>query len=212
MKKLFRLGILLTVILLVGLICFSVSAPEANATTYAQDKAGAIQAANRAIDRIYIPVAFEQAFVEDVANARDLVAHARSKGAVDADFTGLTKLANAENEVNKFAAIQTAQNAIDRIPPIAEITSADRGKITEARRLVDLAMQQYGATVFDICWRYDLLAAAEEAANLAPSETELPATGSIDAAVLFGTLLTGTGMFVGISLHRKYSKTNLNNW
>lgn len=207
MKKLFKLGILLTIILLVGLICFSVSTQEANATTYAQDKAGAIQAANKAIDRIYIPVAFEQSFVEDVANARALVAHARSKGAVDADFTGLTKLANAENEVRKFAAIQTAQNAIDRIPPVDEITSADRAKITEARRLVDIAMQQYGATVFDICWRYDLLAAAEEAANIIPSDTALPATGAMDAAVLVGTLLTGTGMLVGINLRRKHTKT-----
>ncbi len=209
MKKLFRLGMLLIAALLVGLMCFSVNAQEVNATTYAQDKAGAIQAANVAINRISIPVAYEQAFLEDVANARALVTHAKTKGAVDADITGLTKLINAENEVKKFAAIQTARDAIDRIPPTAEITSADRGKITEARRLVDLAMQQYGASAFDICWRYDVLAAAEKAANLsgALSGTALPATGAIDAAALAGTLLTGTGVLIGIKSRRKTTYT-----
>jgi len=183
MKRLFKFGMLLIIVLLVGLICFTVSAQEANATTYAQDKAGAIQAANVAIDRIYIPVAYEQAFVDDVAYARALVTHAKTKGAVDADFTGLTKLANAENEVKKFAAIQTARNAIDRIPPTAEITSADRGTITEARRLV--------------------------AANLSGtlSETALPATGAVDAAALVGTLLAGTGALIGIKMRRKHIKT-----
>jgi hypothetical protein len=209
MKRLFKFGMLLIIVLLVGLICFTVSAQEANATTYAQDKAGAIQAANVAIDRIYIPVAYEQAFVDDVAYARALVTHAKTKGAVDADFTGLTKLANAENEVKKFAAIQTARNAIDRIPPTAEITSADRGTITEARRLVNIAMQQYGASEFDICWRYDTLVAAEKAANLSGtlSETALPATGAVDAAALVGTLLAGTGALIGIKMRRKHIKT-----
>jgi hypothetical protein len=209
MKRLFKFGMLLIIVLLVGLICFTVSAQEANATTYAQDKAGAIQAANVAIDRIYIPVAYEQAFVDDVAYARALVTHAKTKGAADADFTGLTKLANAENEVKKFAAIQTARNAIDRIPPTAEITSADRGTITEARRLVIIAMQQYGASEFDICWRYDTLVAAEKAANLSGtlSETALPATGAVDAAALVGTLLAGTGALIGIKMRRKHIKT-----
>lgn len=203
MRRLFRFGMLLVVVLMVGLICFSVSAQEVNAANHATDKAGAIAAANKAIDAIYIPVAYEQAFVEDVANARALVTHAKTKGAVDADFTGLTKLVNAENEVKKFAAIQAARDAIDRIPPTAEITSADRGRIAEARRLVNLAMQ-YGASEFDICWRYDVLAAAERADTGAVlSDTALPATGAMDAATLIGTLLAGTGVLFGIKMRRK---------
>ena len=205
MRKFIRLGMLLIVVLLVGLICFSVSAQEVNAANHATDKAGAIEAANKAINSISIPVAYEQAFVEDVANARALVNHAKTKGATDADFTGLTKLANAENEVKKFAAIQTARDAIDRIPPTAEITSADRGTITEARRLVNIAMQQYGASEFEICWRYDVLAAAEKAANISGtlSDTALPATGAIDVGALVGTLLAGTGALIGIKMRRE---------
>ena len=205
MSKLPRFGMLLIIALFIGLICFSVSAQEVSATTYAQDKAGAIQAANLAISKIYIPIAYEQAFVENVANARALVTHAKTKGAVDSDFTGLSKLVNAENEVKKFAAIQAARDAIDKIPPTAEITSADRGKISEARRLVDIAMLQYGASAFDICWRYDVLAAAEKAANLSGvrSGTALPATGAIDTVALIGTFLTGTGMLIGIELRKK---------
>lgn len=207
MRKLSGFGMLLIIALFVGLICLSVSAQEVNATTYAQDKAGAIEAANSAISKIYIPVAYEQAFVDDVANARALVTHAKTKGAVDSDITGLSKLISAENEVKKFAAIQAARDAIDKIPPTAEITAADRGTINEARRLVDLAMQQYGATAFDICWRYDVLAAAEKAANISGgvlSETALPATGAIDTMALMGTLLTGTGMLIGIKLKKKH--------
>lgn len=82
MSKLPRFGMLLIIALFIGLICFSVSAQEVSATTYAQDKAGAIQAANLAISKIYIPIAYEQAFVENVANARALVTHAKTKGAV----------------------------------------------------------------------------------------------------------------------------------
>lgn len=201
MRKLFRLGTFLIIVIFVGLICFSVSAQGVYATTYAQDKAGAIQAANAAINSIMIPVAYEQAFVQDVANARALVTHAKTKGAVDADITGLAKLVNAEKEVKKFAAIQAARDAIDKIPPTAEIASADKGKISEARRLVDVAMKQYGASVFDICWRYDVLIAAEKAANLI--KPALPATGALDVATLVGTLLAGTGVLIGLKMRRK---------
>ncbi|MDZ4133591.1 MAG: hypothetical protein U1E11_10695, partial [Dethiobacteria bacterium] len=75
----------------------------------------------------------------------------------------------------------------------------------EARRLVDIAMQQYGASAFDICWRYDVLIAAEKAANItkALSDTALPATGAFDAVSLIGTLLAGTGVLISVSLRRK---------
>jgi len=205
MRKMSRYGMLLITVLVIGLMCITVSAQEVNATTYAQDKAGAIEAANEAIRQIYIPIAYEQAFVEDVANARSLVTHAKSKGAVDGDITNLSKLVSAENEVRKFAAIQAARDAIDKIPPTAEITSADRGTISEARRLVDVAMLQHGASAFDICWRYDALIAAEKAAGVekALGETALPATGAINTAALIGTLLTGAGMMFSIKLSRK---------
>ncbi len=202
MRKFPRYLILIIVFMLVGLTCLTVSAQVAHAATFAQDKAGAIRNANEAINKLYIPVAYEQAFVQEVTNARALVTHAKSKGATDAEITGLNKLLNAEKAVKGFAAIQAARDAIDRIPPTAEITSADRGKITEARRLVDVAMQQYGVSAFDICWRYDVLTAAEKAANL--SGVALPSTGgAFDAASLIGVLLTGTGLLVGMKQRRK---------
>ena len=204
MRKIPRFILFSVVFMLVGLMCLTVSTQVVNASTLAPDKAGAIQAANEAINKLYLPVAYEQAFVQEVANARALVTHAKSKGATDADITGLTKLLNAENLVKRFAAIQAARDAIDRIPPTAEITSADRGRITEARRLVDIAMA-LGASEFDICWRYDTLVAAEKAANIGKvlSGTALPATGAINVASIIGTLLTGTGALISVSLRRK---------
>jgi hypothetical protein len=204
MRKIPRFIIFIVVFMLVGLTCLTVSAQVVNATTLAPDKAGAIQAANVAINKLYLPAAYEQTFVQEVANARALVTHAKSKGATDADITGLTKLVNAENLVKRFAAILTARDAIDKIPPTAEITSADRGKITEARRLVNIAMS-LGASQFDICWRYDTLVAAEKAANLSNvlSGTALPATGAFSVASLIGTLLAGTGALISVSLRKK---------
>lgn len=207
MRKLPRYLVFILVLLLVGLTCLTVSAQQAHAATFAQDKAGAIRNAIEAISDIYVPIAYEQAFVQDVANARALVTHAKSKGATDAEITGLAKLLDAEKVVKGFAAIQTARDAIDRIPPTAEITSADRATIAEARRLVDIAMQQYGASAFDICWRYDVLIAAEKAANITKvlSDTALPATGAFDVASLIGTLLAGTGLLISVSMRRKRS-------
>lgn len=205
MRKLSRYLVFVLVLLLVGLTCLTAGAQQAHAATFAQDKAGAIRNAIDAISDLYVPIAYEQAFVQDVADARALVTHAKSKGATDADITGLTKLLNAEKVVKGFAAIQAARDAIDRIPPTAEITSADRATIAEARRLVDVAMQQYGASAFDICWRYDVLIAAEKAANISKSlsDTALPATGTFDAVSLIGTLLAGTGVLISVSLRRK---------
>jgi len=205
MKKFPRYLVFMLVLLFVGFTCLTVSAQQVQASTFAQDKAGAIEAANKAIDRLYVPVAYEEAFVQEVANARALVTHAKSKGAVDADITGLAKLVDAENALKRFTAIKAARDAIDQIPPTAEITSADRSKITEARRLVNIAMTQYGATPHEICWRYETLAAAEKAANMTKvlSDTALPATGGFDASLIFGTILTGTGLLIGVNLRKK---------
>jgi hypothetical protein len=222
MNKLVRYGLLLLVVSLIGLSIFFIGAPAVLAYEGAvtsqdyspKDRADAIAAANNAISKLPIPsqiVAYEQAYIDDVANAFALVAIAREKyEAEDSDFKDLAKLYTAERHVLKLFAIQNARNAIDLIPPLDQITEADREAIEEARRLVDYAMQEYGATRFQICWRYDYL---QDAEDKLPEEVEpepepepkpkpkpddrvpTPPTGGISGLVAIGAVLSGAGFY-----------------
>jgi len=218
MKKLVRYGLLLLVVSLIGLTVFLISVPVsfANEETVTseeytpEDKAAAVKAANDAISRIPHPsliVAYEQSYIEEVARAFSLVAVARDEyGAVDSDFEDLAHLYLAEQRVLKMLAIKEAQDAIDLIPPVDQITAEDRPVIEEARRLVDIAMHEYGATAFEICWRYDRL---EEAEDALPEEEEpepepepepddrvpTPPTGGMSGLIGIGVVLAGAGLF-----------------
>jgi len=86
----------------------------------------------------------------------------------------LAKLYAAEQRVYKMLAIKEAQDAIDRIPPADQITQEHWPLILEARRLVRIAMEVYGATEFDICWRYDKLKEAEEKVEDEPEPAPVP--------------------------------------
>ncbi|MBW6464840.1 MAG: hypothetical protein SCJ94_06230 [Bacillota bacterium] len=218
MKKLVKNRLLLIVVLLIGLTVFLIGAPASFANEEAvtseaytpADKAAAIKAANDAISRIPHPrliVAYEQAYIEEVARAFSLVAVAKEQyDAVDSDFEDLAHLYLAEQRVLKMLAIKDAQDAIDLIPPKDQITAEHRALIEEARRLVNIAMTEYGATAFEICWRYDKLKEAEAAL---PEEEEpepepepkpkpddrvpTPPTGGLSGLITIGAVLVGAG-------------------
>ncbi|HED23565.1 MAG TPA: hypothetical protein ENN91_00395 [Firmicutes bacterium] len=175
MEKQVRYGLLLFIVLICGIILVVFTATPAYATEEeaemeqaytAAEKAAAIRAANDAIfliPRVDYIVALDQKAVQQVAEARALVEKAKEEyDAVDTDFPNLAKLLEAEKIVFKLLAVKAAQDAIDAIPPLEEVTEEHRPLIEEARRLVNVAMQEYGATRFDICWRLDALKDAEE--------------------------------------------------
>lgn len=185
------------------------------------EKAAAIAAANDAIDRLPAPdliVAYEQSYINDVARAFVLVQKAKDEfGAVDADFPTLARLYAAEQRVLKMLAIKEAQDAIDKIPPAENITEEHWPLIIEARRLLQVAMEVYGATEFDICWRYDKFMEAEEKVadepepepapepKPKPKPTPTPPTGGLVVSAIAGAGLCAAGILLGIrrSLNKK---------
>lgn len=130
------------------------------------ERIDAIRAANNAILRI--PpisriVSLEQTVVSYVAEARALVVRAMDDyGAVESDFSNLDRLEAAEWQIEKLRAIRAAKDAMDLLPPADQITEAHRLLVEEARRLVDIAMNVYGATRMDLCWRLDDLEDIED--------------------------------------------------
>jgi hypothetical protein len=225
MKKLVKYGLLLVVVSLIGLSILiinpmigyaNVDEAEINLDYTPAEKTAAIAAANDAIRRLPDPdsiVAYEQSYINDAARAFVLVQKAKDEfGAVDADFPELAKLYAAEQRVYKMLAIRDAQNAIDQIPPLSHITEEHRPLIEEARRLTRIAMEVYGATAFDICWRYDVLNGAEEKIGEkeepepepepepqpepkpAPKPKPTPPTGGAIASLTVGLGLTVAGM------------------
>lgn len=184
MEKLVRYGFILVVVSLIGFTILSLTPRVSYANIVESElgytpaeKAAAIAAANNAIRRLPDPaiiVAYEQAYIEEVARAFALVQQAREEfHAQDADFPDLAKLYKAEHRVFGMLAIRDAQLAIDKIPPADQITEEHWPLIIEARRLTRIAMEVYGATEFDLCWRYDRLKAAEEKVEDVP-EPEPP--------------------------------------
>lgn len=234
MKKLVRYGLLLLVVSLISLLVFLVCTPsvfaneeeaeegeesEVEAVVTSEEitpaeKAAAIKAANDAISKIPAPnliVSYEQSYINQIANAFALVERAKNKyGAEDSDFPELARLYEAEVRVMKMYAIQNARDAIDLIPPKDQITEEHREVIEEARRLVNVAMNEYGATPFEICWRYDKLKEAEDALpDEEPAEPKpekpkpkpddrrpTPPTGGLTGLVGLGTFLSVAGLAV----------------
>ncbi|MDY6827485.1 MAG: hypothetical protein SVV67_10025 [Bacillota bacterium] len=221
MDKQVRYGLLLLVVLMLGVTLTVFIATPAYATEEeaemeqiftAAEKRAAISAANDAIfliPRVDHIVALDQKAVQQVAEARALVEKAKEEyGAVDADFPDLAKLLSAENIVFKLLAVKAAQDAIDVIPPLEEITEEHRPLIEEARRLVNIAMQEHGATRFDICWRLDALEDAEE--KIGEKEPEPtpppqppddrqptpPTGGPADTFTVAALLICGVGLFL----------------
>ena len=225
MEKQVKYGLLLLTCLLIGLIFLTFGAqavfateeaePEPELTSeeiYSYEKAAAIKAANDAISNIVDPdliIAYEEKFVNDVALARSLVEKAREEyDAVDSDFENLELLNRAEQKVLMFLAIQDFKDAVDKIPPLDEITEEHREIIEEARRLAVIAIEEFGATPFSLCWRYYYLEDAEDELDDVVEEPEpepepepeepddrepTPPTGGLTGTVVIGALLSGAG-------------------
>ncbi len=225
MEKQVKYGLLLLTCLLIGLIFLTFGAqavfateeaePEPELTSeeiYSYEKAAAIKAANDAISNIVDPdliIAYEEKFVNDVALARSLVEKAREEyDAVDSDFENLELLNRAEQKVLMFLAIQDFKDAVDKIPPLDEITEEHREIIEEARRLAVIAIEEFGATPFSLCWRYYYLEDAEDRLDDVDEEPEpepepepeepddrepTPPTGGLAGTITIGALLSGAG-------------------
>ena len=230
MKKLARCGILL-IVLLVGLtvLVFNNQAvyandePELELTSIDFARQTAVEAADRAIRRVPSYIKFLDPVIEEnIYEARRLADDAMiNYGAVRSDFQDLERLEAAEKMQEKRHAIDAARAAIDRIPPQHQITEQHRAIIEEARRLTEIAIEQYGATWLDICWRYKELVDAEERVedpypvpvpdpvddpdvdpdidpDVDPEPEPLPPTGAITTSIITGLALTGAGlMFLG---------------
>jgi len=223
MSKLARYGFLL-IVLLVGLTVlafgtqtvYATNESEVELTSADADKEAAIEAADRAIRRV--PKSFrylDPVIEESITEARALVDTAMADyGAERADFADLDRLEAAEWQKEKSEAVQAARDAIDKIPPPAQITEEHRPIIEEARRLTDIAMEDYGATRLDLCWRYQALVDAEDRLDDVvepdpdpdpdpvidpdPDPDPLPPTGAITTTIVSGLLLTGAGLlFLG---------------
>jgi len=228
MNKPVKYGLLLLALLLIGLSFFTVGAQTVYATEEeaeseltsqelnSQEKADAIKAANDAISKIVEPdliIAYEEKFVQNVARARSLVEIAREEyDAVDSDFKNLNLLNRAEHKVLMLLAIQEFKDAVDKIPPLDEITEADRPLIEEARRLATIAIEEYGATPFSLCWRYYYIEDAEDRLDDVDEEPEpepepepaepiddrrpTPPTGGLTGTAAIGALLAGAGFLL----------------
>lgn len=105
----------------------------------------------------------------------------------------------------KADAIKAAHDAIEALPEFPEITEEHRAAVEEARRLTDIAIEEYGATWWEMCIRSALLEMIEvkldkfvddDVADLPQERQPLPPTGGLPAMALLGTLLTGTGLLL----------------
>lgn len=108
----------------------------------------------------------------------------------------------------KAAAIKAAHEAIEALPPFPEITEAHRPAVEEARRLTDIAIEEYGANWWEMCIRRALLEMIEvkmekfiDEEALPGEERPLPPTGGLPTLAVLGTMLTGTGVLMA-----KFSK------
>ncbi len=229
MKKLARYGFLLLV-LLVGLTVlvfnnqavYATDESELELTSTDLAKEVAVEAADRAISRVPRYIRYLDPVIEEnIYEARRLADEAMiNYGAVRSDFHDLDRLEAAEKMQEKRYAIDAARAAIDKIPPLHQITEQHRAIIEEARRLTDIAIAQYGATWLDICWRYQALVDAEERVedpypdpepdpvvdpdpepdpvvdpDIDPDLEPLPPTGAITTTILSGLALTGAGLW-----------------
>jgi len=216
MNRLVKYGLLLLVVSLLVLFGLGLSAQKAYAneeilttTAYTPvEKAVAIKAADDSIFRILLIDRFLleedlQKFVTDVTYARALVNAAKENyNAEDSDFMYLSKLLEAEKKAEKLSAILAARNAIDEIEKYPVYSNEYKAAVKEARRLVEIAVEEYGATDFELCYRRLLLEEAEDKIAREPQpepapvddQKPTPPTGSFPVGAIAGLLLSGSGI------------------
>jgi len=211
MKKMFKYGLILIVVSLLILFGLGLSAQKAYAnvetlttSTYTPAKNSAITAADNSILSIRLSDSFIleediKKFVTSVNNARAMVNSAKAQyNAKDSDFIFLSKLLEAEKQAEKLLAIQASRNAIDKIANYPILSNQYKAAVKEARRLVDIAVEKYGATNFELCYRRILL---EEAEFMIARGIATPVTGGSPVGVILGLMFFGAG----IILYRKVS-------
>lgn len=227
MKKLVKNGLLLLLIILFVLFYpllgnqVVLANEEDEAVTEEnytpEERTAAIKAANDAILLIpstdFIISAEQQEISALIVHARSLVEIAKSEfDAVDSDFAHLGKLLEAEKKFYKLQAIKAARDAVDAIPASTEVNEEYIAAVEYARQLVDIAMEEHGATYFDICWRYDALEEAERRVDEEPREPKpiepkpeprpTPPTGGFHLALALGFIISGAGILLA-KQHRK---------
>ncbi|HSW36710.1 MAG TPA: hypothetical protein VLH18_08935 [Candidatus Limnocylindrales bacterium] len=214
MQKRYMFGLLRVMVLLIA-CSFVVLLPQtANAV---EPKTAAVNAAVEAISElppVSQIVAVDQIVIVRVAEARALVEKAREEHfAVDADFPNLADLLLAERRVARVFAIHFAKEAVRALPPREELTPADRPAVVEARRLVNIAIEEHGVTPFELCWPYDALIDAEDQMDEFEPEPEpapvpevrqpTPPTGGLSGLLPAGSLLLFSGTVTLIFKQRK---------
>ncbi len=118
----------------------------------------------------------------------------------------------AYEHAEKEAAIERAHEAIEALPDFPDITAEHRPQVEEARRLTDIAIEEYGANWWEMCIRRALLEMIEDKLDrfvdedevaLPEEEQPLPPTGGFAAPLVLGLMMTGSGMLLA-RRSRKY--------
>jgi len=161
-------------------------------------KENAIREAINLIDALPDPIdCNNSAHRTMVLNARMAVDEAKSRhGAVDSDFSNLSKLIEAEKVIAKCDAIRAADDAIYALPELDKLTLNDKSKVEEARRLVNVAKTQYGAVDSDFVYLTRLLAAENRIRELEGQKPITPPTGGAYFYLMGGVLFLVIGTLI----------------
>ncbi len=141
-----------------------------------------------------------------VAAARDKVEKAKEDhGAVDADFTKLDKLVEAEKKIAKLEAIKAADDAIYNLPSLEELTLDDEADVLAARALVDKAKTDHGAVDGDFVYLSRLESLENRIKELKGLVPPTPPTGGFHCLVPVGLLAFLAGLLLFIKRSRPAS-------
>jgi len=119
----------------------------------------------------------------------------RDHGVKTSDISNYSKLTDAEKAIAKCDAIRAAEVAIDDLPEVDKLTLPDKSKVENARRLVELAKSQYGATNEDFR-NYSRLVAAENKIKELEGLKPTPPTGGASIYLMGGLLLLVSGAVI----------------
>lgn len=164
----------------------------------------AIDAANQAIADLPDPDDITLADKDDVDAARDLVNEAKELGATDDDFDDLQKLEDAEAKIELLEAIKAADDAIEALPSVEELTLDDEPAVVAARALVDAA-KELGAEDEDFA-NLTKLSALENRIKELKGDYPTPPTGGISYLLPLGLMIVLAGLFFFVKRSRPASR------
>lgn len=165
-------------------------------------KQKAIDAADKAIADLPDCEDITLAHKAAVEEARRLVNKAKDEhGAVNADFEDLEKLECAEARIAKLEAIKAADDAIQALPAVEDLTLDDKADVVAARALVNKAKDDHGAVDADFAYLAKLQAAEnriKELEGLKPT----PPTSGMDYILYAGILIMVFGLLAYVKRSR----------